>query len=113
MKKEQFIREKTQIEDKIKSLKIQIEQLKQEYINSNAKFEIGQKVKIITPPHKFYTLGNKEGMTQHKERFAYIYGHRVDYKNDVCFMLKKAKIDGTISKHDDYFNEIKSTIEKA
>ena len=112
MKKEHFITQKKLIEVQINNLKIELLKLKQEYIKSNAKFEVGQKVKIITPPHKFWIANGEEGMTEHKERFAYIEGYAVDHMNNVCPKLKKAKKDGTISKHDDWCRGERSIIEK-
>lgn len=52
MNKEEFIAKKAIIQEKIDTLKCEMMDLKQAYIDSNAPFPVGSKVCIINPPSK-------------------------------------------------------------
>lgn len=112
MKKENYLQQKEAIELRISQEKAKLENLKMRYIQSHSPYEIGQKVKIVTPPHKIYTVGTwVESMSEHKERFAYVDGYEIEYGDNVRPILKKAKKDGSKSLQRDYYNESFSYLE--
>lgn len=112
MEKEQYLKELKELNDSMDSLKNKLRVLKTSYIADNSNFKIGDKVKIVSPPHPFFSIGGKKVITSHSERFAYVDGFEIDYNKDVVPTLKKAKKDGSISQHKDWFNSNNSHIEK-
>ncbi len=113
MDKKDYLQNKKETEAKIQAEKEWLAELKREYIESNAEYEIGERVKVVTPPHKYYSLGGgKEGVTEHKERFAYVDGYEITYEGNVKPILKKEKKDGTLSKQKDHYNENSSYLER-
>ena len=114
MKKEDYIKQKSAIEQRIAHEKELLESLRKHYIDANSIFEIGQKVKIVTPPHQYWPLNGKEKrMSKHEERFAFVDGYSIRYNGDIEPVFKKAKKDGTISLQRDYYNQSYSYLEKA
>ena len=113
MDKKDYLQNKKEAEEKIQAEKEWLAEIKREYIESNAEYDVGERVKVVTPPHKYWTLGTrKEGMTEHAERFAYVDGYEITYKGDIKPTLKKEKKDGTVSKQRDYYNEQTSYLER-
>jgi hypothetical protein len=102
MTKEEFISTHEGLRDQIDSIKESIEATKNHYIETNRKFQDGQKVKITTPDRNMYSFSDDDYST-HKGsvRFAYVSGYKVNYSSEVEILLKKAKKDGTMSKVND------------
>lgn len=113
MDKREFLYRKKLVMGQIHALNTNLDKLEEKYIKENAKFKIGEKVKIITPPYKYYSVSTgEEKITNHNERFAFIAGFEIDYKGDVIPILKKAKKDGSISLINDRYIANKSYIER-
>ena len=89
MTKEEFIKEKEFLEDKIKTLKESIKLLTNEYINDNKPFEIGAKIK-----NKQYS------------DFGIVYGFELHYDNTIKPLAYKVKKDGNPSKHNMYIYKL-------
>lgn len=115
MEKLNYQNAKKSIESSIDALKKQLQELTNDYIESNKTFVEGSKVLITTEAQPYYKLNpvsNKvsEYVTKEEARFAFIVGYEVDYNHNVVPLLKKCKKDGTISKNNDYFNKRADTI---
>jgi hypothetical protein len=98
MNKEEFIAKKAIIQEKIDTLKCEMMDLKQAYIDSNAPFPVGSKVCIINPPSEGWAFDNRERIhIPERRRYAYIEGYII-FCDEVFPKLKKAKKDGSMSK---------------
>lgn len=87
MTKEEYLEKRQSINEKIKSLQLELKDLENSFILANAEFNIGEKVIL--------SKGTK------KERFAYI--NRIVVSMGVCaYSLLKSKKDGDMSKNADY-----------
>jgi hypothetical protein len=94
MNKLEYIQQKESIEAQIKELRDKLIVLNKQYISDNAEFEIGEKVKVITPEEK--------GWRAEKTRFAFVKSFGIGYNNEVRPILVKIKKDGTASQYSDY-----------
>lgn len=107
MRKEEYLLEKEDIKNRIQAEKDHLKELDSKYIRANLLYSIRERVKIVTPPYKYW---NK--MTEHTERYAYVIGYEINYSGDVIPILKKEKKDGTMGQIKDYFNSNTSYIER-
>lgn len=75
------------------------------YIEANKQFEEGDKIKVVTPPHPYWTLSDPGVEKTHPEKieFAFVLGNKIDINNNVIPDLVKAKKDGTPSKIGYYY----------
>lgn len=91
-----------------------VSHLKQEYIETNRKFQDGDKVVVITPAGTAWKLDDPDTKIPVPEKrvFAFVVGYKVNYKHEVEPVLVKCKKDGTPSKMVQHFGE-KDIIEKA
>ena len=103
MKKQDYTEAKEKINKDIRDLKILLAAINTEYIQANYEYEIGEKVKIITPQHTAYNpFKQKETIRLKQERFAFISDYYIS-DNCVRYELFKCKKDGTASKHHDSY----------
>ncbi|MFN9319435.1 MAG: hypothetical protein ACK58Q_02530 [Chitinophagales bacterium] len=87
MKKEEYLEKKKIINDKIESLKLELKNLDNSLILTNAQFNIGEKVIL--------------GKGTKKERFAYVYNIG-EYWGEINYKFLKSKKDGEMSKNMDW-----------
>lgn len=88
MRKDVYIELMNKIKESRKELSEQEIKVKKEYIAANAKFKVGEKVKITNDGYFAFL--------RESERFAFISGHQI-HLNQVVPILKSCKKDGTIS----------------
>ena len=86
MKKEVFLVEYERISAQIRNLEDQLSSLRNEYINSNAPFPIGTKIKVSYQASKF---------EEAYEEYGIVEGWTLDPDDDVVPFLAKVKKDGT------------------
>lgn len=86
MKKEKFIAEYERISAQISKLENDLRSLKNEYINSNAPFPVGTKIKVS------YAATNYE---EAYEEYGIVEGWNLDFDDDLVPFLAKVKKDGT------------------
>ena len=104
MTKLEYIENKQKIEDTIRDLRQQLKSLESQYIESNRIFKDGEKVKITTKEHPFWTISKGKsvsGISPKRERFAFVYEYEL-FCDEPKPVLKKCKKDGTMSKVNDY-----------
>lgn len=103
MRKEQYVELKNDLESKIKDLKNTLIKVKEDYLDSYGDFEIGEKVKIITPSRDHRLIaGAKKVILPKSERFAFVKGFYINFNDDVVPSFSKCKKDGTVSQHSDH-----------
>lgn len=68
--------------------------LKDDFILKNAKFELGEKVKVVTPESK-----NFERINPEKIEFGFIGERYVNDRGEIKYEVYKIKKDGTQSSH--------------
>lgn len=112
MKREEYLKAKKESQERIKSEQELQKQLREKYIKANALYNIGERIKVVSIPHKSFSVNGGVKMTKHTERFAFVDGYDITMDGFVKPTLKKEKIDGSISKQSDYFNEATSHIER-
>jgi hypothetical protein len=108
MEKQEFIKIKKQIKERMAALKEELIRAEKEYIESKKTFKIGQKVEITTPKQKGWTVSSgkhEEVIIPERKRYAFIFDYKIDYEYDVVPIYKKCKKDGSISKIKDYVNK--------
>lgn len=86
MNKLDFLAEYEKISFQIRNLEDQLRSLSNEYINSNAPFPIGTKVKVSYPATKY---------EEAYEEYGIVEGWTIDADDDVVPFLAKVKKDGT------------------
>lgn len=118
MKTSVYLKSVSDIKDKVDALCVELIGLKENYISINSIFDIDDRVKIVTPAHKAWRVGrgrdgrdDKEFTVKLQERFAYVVGHRIEPSGHITYLLKKEKIDGSISKVLDHYNESMSYLD--
>lgn len=87
MKKEVFISEYDRISAQISELENKLNELRNEYINSNAPFPVGTKVRV-----SYAATQNTEAY----EEYGIVQGWTLDPDDDVIPFLAKIKKDGTV-----------------
>lgn len=107
MEKENYLSAKKQIElESVRLLNLSKE-LRNQYIEENKLYSIGQKVKITTPKHEAWSFSRKNKneifIVEEQQRYAFVSGYDIDYNGDVVCIFIKMKKDGTPSKQRDYF----------
>lgn len=95
MTKEDYIRQKDEIKEEKRKLDNKLLKLKCDYIDTNKKFELGDKVEITTPSYKHHWSGE---IIPETKRFAYVSGFEVDFRSEVTTLFYRAKKDGQPSK---------------
>jgi len=88
MDKQRFLLTKEELERQIADLKNRLNDAKNEYIESNSKFKLLDRV-IVT---------NGKG----QQREVSVCGFELNYSNDVTIKAKKIKKDGSVSVQSDY-----------
>lgn len=79
----------------------------QKYIDDNAEFKVGEKIKILTKAHKSYSLlGTKEYWNEEAVRYAYVSKVVVTNGGKFRYHLQKEKKDGTRSKVTDSYGDL-------
>lgn len=112
MTKEEFKTKKDIINSKIEELNNEMEKLKREYIESNAKHPIGSKVCIITPAFTYKRLDNLKSITvTERKQYAYVKDYRIDFLDNIEPLFGKMKKDGTMSNVNLYVGPMNVTIE--
>ena len=86
MEKEVFLSEFERISAQIEKLENELSLLKNEYINSNAPFPIGTKIKVSYPATKY---------EEAYEEYGIVEGWTIGLDDDVVPFLAKVKKDGT------------------
>lgn len=113
MNKEEFIAKKAIIQEKMDTVKREMMDLKQAYIDSNSPFPVGSKICIINPPFEGWAFDNRERIhIPEKRRYAYVEGYEIFF-DEVFPKLKKAKKDGSMSKTNDNVSFEKCKMELA
>jgi len=102
MTKEEFI-EKTAEQDRIRrKASDKLVDIKNAYIDSNKRFDVGDKIEIKSPERKVGWGSSK--VIPESTRIAFVVGHKVSwYDNSIEYLVKKAKKDGTVSSVNDYY----------
>ena len=113
MNKKDYLKNEEESQARLKYEKEWLASLRAEYIASNSEYEIGERIKVITPSQKFYRFDSgAEGMTNRTKQFAYVDGYEITWDGSVIPTLKKEKKDGTISKQSLYYSGKPSFIER-
>lgn len=97
MTKEEYLKELEILNNIIKKANESIMLLRDKYIEANKEFEIGEKVKIITPTKRDWD----DKIIPQKERFGIVYGYKLSYQNNINYLICKPKTDGGMSKIND------------
>ena len=84
MTKEDYELKVEKLDNEINALKNEKSKLKNLYIDANKKYDVGEKVCVLTK--------------NDKEEYAFIKWISIGYKNDIQYSLFKCKKDGTPSK---------------
>ena len=100
MEKEDFIGAQSSIKNEIAGLNDLLKKLRNEYIEQNSSFEIGEKVKVIYPPRKNWA---NDKMIPERIEFGFVESFEIS--SDAVFpVLLESKKDGSKSKRRLYYN---------
>ena len=105
MKSEEYVSRRQEIYNKIHDLECQLNDLREEYIQSSPlyQFKIGEKVEVYSPERTVFQLGRKYTYPE-GTRYAYVKGYDIGYNSEVKLKLFKAKKDGSPSKFEDTYS---------
>ncbi|SRR5260221_4440822 len=79
------------------------------YIDQMSVFALGDRITITRPETSGYRLAHKEPDKQviipETIRHAFVYGYDTDSDNDIVYLVKKCKKNGTPSLQSDYYSK--------
>lgn len=121
MHKNEYLEIQRDLDKTIEDLKRKKVETTEEYINTNREFLPGEKIKITTPRHPYWSLNgsnSKEptGYIEERVDYGYVVSNSVDRLGRVIPELVKIKKDGTPSKVKLYYSpdySVKPKIERA
>lgn len=102
MNKNEYLNLQNEISLKMAELRNESKRLDKEYLDSNLKLSIGDKVEVYYPERKHYN----EVIPAYTE-IGYVSGKEVTYSGQASYSLNKCKKDGSQSRHNLYgtFND--------
>ena len=107
MTKEEFLASMRELEETIAKYREQEKQLKEQYINENKKFELDEKVKIITPAYK-RSIPDENGRRYMPQDFKYgfVEDYEVDNQGNIRYVLAKMNATCKKSQHRTYYTDM-------
>ncbi|MBC5620476.1 MULTISPECIES: hypothetical protein [Butyricimonas] len=90
MNREDYLSQMKALEDIIIDARSQQDTLRQQYIDANKKFDVNERIRIITPGFRRVTP-DEQGRTRIPEdvRYAYVEGYTIDSQGKITYLLAK------------------------
>lgn len=90
MNKEDYLSQMKTLEDIIIGAREQQSILRRQYIDANKKFDVNERIRIITPGFRRVTP-DEHGRTRIPEevRYAYVEGYTIDAQGKITYLLSK------------------------
>lgn len=112
MKKETYLKRLQKSVEKIKELTDSVEKLKKDYIKANTEFEIGSRVRLVTPM-KDSSEPDGRSKTRRLETIVYVSGYEInDDGRIVAILHKESKKERRMLQMQQWYNPENSFIER-
>ncbi len=86
--------------NQIHTLKREIEVMKANHIQEHKRFDLGEKVEVVTKEHRSVSFSRE--LIPETKRFAFVKSFNVHTDGSISTDLYKCRKDGKVSSHNDY-----------